>query len=269
MFSKDMPQFQAFELPKWEVLTPHTLQKISMKSLLVQQEEALKTSAISTTKMLELINKIIFDCMDTHEAPFDTMENFMKSLTLADREALIYGLVVASYGEEQDFNVTCSVCSKTFTEKANLTQNVDIKIYQDKGAIIQKKVDVELPISKAIATLQMPTLWDEYIFANSKGVSPDVLRKADDYLTVKTLKILAKDEKEPEKTKYLIIDNVFEIYAYMRTMSARDRKTIYKEWNTVFGDCGVRVHIPTLCPHCGNRGEMFINMVNELFRLSQ
>lgn len=269
MFSKDMPQFQAFELPKWEVLTPHTLQKISMKSLLVQQEEALKTSAISTTKMLELINKIIFDCMDTHEAPFDTMENFMKSLTLADREALIYGLVVASYGEEQDFNVTCSVCSKTFIEKANLTQNVDIKIYQDKGAIIQKKVDVELPISKAIATLQMPTLWDEYIFANSKGVSPDVLRKADDYLTVKTLKILAKDEKEPEKTKYLIIDNVFEIYAYMRTMSARDRKTIYKEWNTVFGDCGVRVNIPTLCPHCGNRGEMFINMINELFRLSQ
>lgn len=269
MFSNDMPKFQSFELPKWEVFTPHTRHTLLMKSLLVQQEEALKTSAISTTKMLDLINKTIFDCMDTHDTPFNTIEGFMKNLTLADREALLYGLIIASYGEDQEFNVTCSACSKTFQEKANLTQNIDIKVYKDKEPILQKKVDVELPISKSIATLQMPTLWDEYVFANSKGVSPDVLRKADDYLAVKSLQMPAINEKDPEKPKMLIIDSVFEIYAYMRNMSARDRKTIYKSWNQHFGDYGIKVAVPTLCPYCGNRGELFISMINELFRLSQ
>lgn len=270
MIAKDMPTFQSFELPKWEVITPHTQHRLLIKSMLVQQEEALKSSSLSTTKMLDLINKTVYDCLDSREAPFDTVDGFMKNLTLADREALIYGLIVSSYGEEQDFNVTCNACSKNFTEKASLTQNVDIKLYEDKEPILKKKVDVTLPVSKYTVQLQMPTLWDEYVFANSRGVSPDVLRKADDYLVVKQLNIPAVvDPKKPDEVKTLAINNIFEIYSYMRNMSPRDRKTIYSAWKENFGEYGLKIVIGTVCPHCGNRSDMYISMINELFRLSQ
>ncbi len=265
----DLPKINEFELPKWLVITPHTKHNVSMKSLLVQQEETLKSSALSTVKMLELINKIVYDCIDERKAPFDNIENFMKNITMADRETLIFGLVVASYGEEQDFNVTCNACSKTFTEKSNLVQNLEINLYNGKEPMLKKDVDVVLPVSKATAVLRMPTLWDEYIFANSKGISQEVIRKADDYLVVKALKLPAKDSKDPEKNTTVIMDNVFDIYAQMRSMPARDRKTIYKAWTENFGEYGTKVLIPTLCPHCGNRGEMNVSMISEMFRQSQ
>jgi len=81
----DLPKINEFELPKWLVITPHTKHNVSMKSLLVQQEETLKSSALSTVKMLELINKIVYDCIDERKAPFDNIENFMKNITMADR----------------------------------------------------------------------------------------------------------------------------------------------------------------------------------------
>lgn len=269
MLSKDIPTIQTFELPKWEVITPHTQHSLLVKSLLVQQEEALKSSSLSTTKMLELINKTIFDCIDNKKAPFDSIDSFMKNLTLVDREALIYGLVISSYGEEQEFNITCSVCSKTFTQKANLTQNTDVNLYEGKEPLLKKEIKITLPVSKYEVTLQMPTLWDEYVFANSRGVSPEVLRKADDYLIVKQLDIPAVNNKEPEKLQTLHINNIFEIYSYMRNLPARDRRIIYDSWKDTYGEYGIKVIVSTQCPHCGNRSEMFINMISELFRLSQ
>ena len=195
---KDMPTFQNIEFPVWEVVTPHTGHSVSMRSLTVAQEEVLKTSATTPVKTLAIINQIIYECMqEKGTKPFDTLENFERNITMADREALIYGLIIASYGETQDFSITCPACGKNYEIKnASLTENVEIKLYNNNESMIEKKVTITLPVSKYNAVLKMPTLYDERLFASSKGVGSDVLRKADDYIIVKSLDIPAKDDED-------------------------------------------------------------------------
>jgi len=270
MQTRDIPRFKQFDLPTFEVITPHTKHHIPVRSMLVEQEEMLKTSSLNPAKTVEMINRVVYDCMPDHAAPFETFESFEKNITMADREALIYGLIIATYGEWQDFSFQCPRCGKSVSRRVNLTENVKITLYNGAEPLLEKFPDVELPVSGAKAILQLPTLYTERVFANSKGVGEDVLRKADDYIIVKKLQLpSAEPVAEGEVPKMFDIDNVFEIYAYMRRMPAGDRKVIYKEWSNIYGDYGIQVMAPHICPQCEARTEMYINMLQELFRISQ
>jgi len=283
--AKDLPKFEDFQFPTFEVVTPHSKLHLTVRSLTVAQEERLRESALTAAKATALLNQTVFECITDKEPPIDTLINFERNISIVDREALLYGILVASYGEEQEFNITCSTCSYNYTVKENITENVDIKLYDGRENLIEKTVEVELPISKYKAILCLPTLKDEREFANSKGISQDILRRADSYIIMKELHIPQKqtqakqqpadgETEKPTPTnnddkKYLVVKNVFEIYSYMRSLPSRDKVAIRKAWNDAFGDYGISLLVRGTCPNCGRSEENPVSLIAELFRLSQ
>lgn len=270
MQARDIPHFKQFDLPKFEVITPHTQYHIPMRSMLVEQEEMLKTSSLNPAKTIEMINHVVYDCMAEHVPPFETYEAFERNITMADREALVYGLIIATYGEVQEFTFQCPRCGKGANRKVNMTEPVVIKLYEGVERLLEKNPEIELPVSGAKAVLQLPTLLTERVFANSKGVGEDVMRKADDYIIVKKLLLPSADQANSDGSPvWFEINTVFEIYSYMRRMPAGDRKFLYQEWARYFGDFGLTLNVPHICPQCDTRTEMYVNMIQELFRISQ
>lgn len=274
--ARDIPKFEDVQFPTFEVVTPHSGLNLTVRSLSVSQEERLKESSLSPAKATALLNQIIYECVTEKNKPIENLFNFEKNISLVDREAIVYGILVASYGEEQEFNITCSSCGHMYEIKENITENVEMKMYEGKENLITKNEEVELPISKFKAVLCLPTLYDEREFATSKGVSQDILRKADSYIIVKELHALKKREKTPdgkvdedEDKKYLVVKNVFEIYSFMRNMPARDKTAIRKAWNDAYGDYGLRLKVRGVCPNCGRPEEFPVSLMAELFRLSQ
>lgn len=267
---RDIPKFEDIQFPTYEVITPHSGLSLTVRSLSVSQEERLKESSLTPARATALLNQIIYECITEKNPPIDNLFNFEKNISLVDREAIVYGILIASYGEEHEFNITCSSCGHVYEIKENITENVEIKPYTGNENLITKYVEVELPVSKYKAVLCLPTLHDEREFASSKGVSQEILRKADSYIIVKELHALKKSESDDDKEKkYLIIKNVFEIYSFMRNMPARDKIAIRKAWNEAYGDYGLRLKVRGVCPNCGRPEEFPVSLMAELFRLSQ
>lgn len=268
---KELPKFDMFEFPVWEIITPHTGFRLKVRSLTVAQEEMLKTSAVSTLNMITLINQVVFECIQDRPEALSTLDLFEKNLTVTDRETILYGILIASYGEQQKFSIQCPSCGQTYDTNGSLTENADIKIYDGKEELLKKKVEIILPISKYKVILTIPTIKDEKMFTATKGISQDVVRKADSYLICKELQLPSTKTKEDgtTETKYYVKDNVFEIYADMRNLPALDRKHITKVWTENYGDFGVNVKIPAVCPLCSTRTESVLSMLGELFRLSR
>jgi hypothetical protein len=196
----------------------------------------------------------------------------MSNLTLVDRQALLFGLLVSTYGEDQKFNVSCNRCGESMEVAANITNNMEITLYSGTENILNMKPVIHLPVSGYDAVLSAPTILDETQFAASKGVKPEVLKKADDYLIIKEIHADAEqvDPKTGEKTtKKIVIDGTFEIYAMFQKLPARDRKVVTNAWTEHFGNYGVFAKISSKCGNCGSETETYINFLGEIFRLCQ
>lgn len=267
---RDVQKIDSFDFPVWEVQTPHTRYNLMVRSLTVAQEEVIKTSAVSTANMLTLLNQIAFECIKEKPEALATLDLFEKNLSITDRLSILYGIIIASYGEDQEFNIQCSNCGYVYETKASLTTNANISLYTGKEDLLRKNPIIDLPVSKYKAVLCIPTLQDEKAFALSKGVSQEVIRKADDYIVVKELHLPSTTIKDgEEKTKWVVVDNIFEIYSRIRDLPTRDRKSIYRQWREIYSDYGIEVKIPSLCPQCTYRTTTPVNILGELFRLSQ
>lgn len=268
---KQAPKFDSFEFPVFEVITPHTNYHLKVRSLTVAQEEMLKTSAVSTLNMISLINQVVFECIQEKPEAIATLDTFERGLTVTDRETILYGMLIASYGENQKFTIQCPSCGNIYDVDGSLTDNAEIKLYEGKEELLKKNTTITLPISKYKAVLTIPTIRDEKSFTASKGISQDVVKKADSYLICKELQAPSSTTKENGEVdvKYFSIDNIFEIYAKMRELPARDRKTLTDSWTENYGSYGVTVKIPALCPVCTTRTESTLSMLGELFRLSR
>lgn len=265
---KDLPAIKQFTFPQFEVITPHTGHSFLVRSMTVSQESVLKESAVSPTKALSIVNQTIFECIENKEAPFNSLDGFEKNLSMVDRVALMYGLIIATYGETQKMNLTCPACDKSFEINANLTANTEVKLYQGKENFIDKTVQIELPASKYKVVLKVPTLYDEKTFSLAKGVSKELMNKIDDYLIIKQLIVPAIEtlDNGEKVEKEMVINNILEIYTTICKLPARDRRFIYESWNDIFGGYGVNVSIPTICPDCGRETKIQLNVVEELFR---
>lgn len=269
--TKTLKQLDELQYATWEVMTPHTGFKINVKGMTVAQEEVLKTSDVSSAGMLSIINQITYECLVNPPEGLSTLSEFERNITVTDRQAILYGILAVTYGEVQDFNITCQSCGHQFDTKADITKNTEIKVYHGKENLIEKKKEFSIPNTNIRAVLHIPTLKDEKDFALSK-VPQDILRKADQYIMIKELHLPSTsiDDKTGEPvTTHLIFENVFEIYSHIRKFSGGWRRQILNAWSEEFGNYGVDSQIEATCPKCTFRNTMPINILGEIFRLSQ
>ncbi|MCK5019912.1 MAG: hypothetical protein KAS32_22850, partial [Candidatus Peribacteraceae bacterium] len=104
--------FKGFKIkyPTYTVTCPQTGFVFDVRSLNVAEVSNVKTSLTVPAKAASLINKAIWDVLESKPDFIKTFDDFKKAVTLRDREALLYGLYVATFDDEVEFEVGCSTC---------------------------------------------------------------------------------------------------------------------------------------------------------------
>ena len=127
---RDLPTMKSVHFPVFEVITPVTGVSFEVRGLTVAQESALYESAVSQQKYISMINQTLFECIENKVAPYDTLEGFEKNLTESDRYALMYGVLVSTYGDEIETTVVCRNCGKENKMKIKLSEYMTIEQYK-------------------------------------------------------------------------------------------------------------------------------------------
>ena len=256
--------FKGFDVkfPEYEVITPQTKMSFTVRSLTVKEEERLKGSLMTPTKIHEHLNKCIFDSLVAKPEQVTDYDSFLKSVTLKDRDALLYGLYHISYEEIRNYDVTCSSCSREYpvTVQASATFNY-MPYPHDK--ILEKRFPVELPASKGVVcTLKQPTLYDEMIAIKTQGVGKDSNM---DVIT-ETL-IIDKFQHTPEEGDTVIYSERGDIIDAYMSLPARDKRAIHKSYRDELGQYGISLKMKTSCVHCGAEDLIDLDLVANFFRM--
>lgn len=250
------------KLPEYEVICPHTKFSFNMRSLNVQEEERMKGSFITPAKITDHLNKCIYDSISKKPAEIKDFNEFLRLLTLKDRDSLLFGLFHITYEEIRNYEIRCSSCKKEYPVTIKASDTFNYTEYPNDN-ILSQRIKVDLPINKGVvAIIKQPSLFDETTalkeLSNRPGTSVDLI--------IETL-IIEKFEQDVTSSKKPIIysDRIDIIDAYL-SLAARDKRIIHDQYLESFGKYGIELKMKTYCPSCGNEEEVIIDLVENFFR---
>ena len=257
--------FKGFNLkyPEYEVITPHTKLSFTVRSLNVSEEEKMKSSLISPNKITEHLNTCIYETIVKKPAAIKDFKTFLKTCTLKDRDALLYGLYHITYEEVRNYDINCSSCGKTYPVTIQASDTFQFNMYPDKD-ILKKRVKKELPMSKGIfVVIKQPSLFDE--LEAIKHLSGRLGLNIE--LITETLIIDSFEQDIEEATKPKIYNDRSDIIDAYLSLPARDKRIIHETYQEAFGKYGVDLKMKTFCPHCSAEEEVDIDLVSQFFRM--
>ena len=257
--------FTGFNLqyPEYEVITPHTHLSFTVRSLNVQDEERLKGSLMTPAKVTEHLNKCLYETLVKKPDSIKEFKDFLKLLTLKDRDTLLYGLYHITYEDIRNYDVKCRNCKKDFAVTVSASDTFNFNPYPEDN-ILTKRIKIDLPKSKGVSVyIKQPTLEDETEsikrMAQRPGVTMDIITE--------TL-IIERFEQDIEESKDPVVfsDRIDIIEAY-RKLPAKDKRVIYEKFNEEFGKYGTELKMQVFCQHCGNEDVVNIDLVENFFRM--
>lgn len=118
-----MEPFRGFkyQTPTYTVITPHTGESYGVKSLTVGDIRSIKQSSLTPSKLTESLNDLIYTAIVSKPDRIKNMPDFLKNVTLKDRDALLYGVYHCTFGDETEFDVACEACGHKQKLKANIS----------------------------------------------------------------------------------------------------------------------------------------------------
>ena len=257
--------FTGFKLkyPEYEVTTPQTKLTFTVRSLNVSEEERMKSSFMSPSKITEHLNLVLFESIVKKPKHITDIQSFLKYLTTKDRDALLYALYHISYEEIRNYDVTCTSCRKDYPITVKASDTFSMDIYPDDD-ILKKTITVNLPISKGVsAIIKQPTLADEEYMYKRQSVQPgaklDVLTEA--------LAITKFEQDVEAKTEPVVFEDRGDIIDAYMTLPPRDRRSISEAFLENFGKYQVNLKMISHCQFCGNEDTMNIDLVENFFRM--
>lgn len=248
--------------PEYEVITPQTKLSFNVRSLNVQEEERLKGSLMTPTKVTEHLNKCIYDSIVVKPESIPDYNTFLKTVTLKDRDALLYGLYHITYEEIRNYEIKCGNCGKNYPVTVKASSTFNFTPYPNDN-ILGKVKKVELPIIKGVsAFVKQPSLHDEMTavreLSSRPGSSIDII--------IETLIIDRFEEIKEESTESLIYDDRVDIIDAYLSLPAKDKREIHKQYLEEFGKYGIELKMKTYCSGCSQEEEIDIDLVDNFFR---
>ena len=251
--------------PEYEVITPQTKLSFTIRTLNVQDEERLKASLLTPIKVTDHLNKCLFEALVNKPEQVKDFKSFLKTITLKDREALLYGLYHITYEEIRNYDVKCSNsnCRKEYPVTIKASETFSFNPYPEED-ILSKRIKVELPKTPNVSVvLKQPSLDDESEvlknLSGSLGYSIDVI--------IETL-IIDKFEQDIEaQVAPVEINDRREIIDAYRTLAAKDKRTIHERYLEEFGKYSIDLKMKSFCKFCGNEDVVTIDLVENFFRM--
>lgn len=256
--------FKGLVYPEYDVITPQTLQTFSVRTLTVAEEERLKGSLKVPSRLVDLLNRAIWDCIIKKPDAVKNFNDFLKKVTLKDRDALLYGLYHISYEEIRNYDVECSSCARTYsvTIKASDTFNI-VPFPKKAGNILDKKIEKELPVTKSVSVVvRQPVLQDEidvlglFLDSQETGVLTETL-------------VIEKLTEQVEENK-VVYEHREDIVDAYRSLPSKDRKFIFNIYMEEFGKYGIDLKMRATCnkPDCGYSEVIDVDLSTQFFRMA-
>lgn len=250
--------------PEYEVITPQTGLSFHVRSLNVQEEEKLKASFLTPTKVTEHLNKCLYDSITKKPEEVTDYDTFLKLVTLKDRDSLLYGLYHITYEEVRNYDVRCATCRREYPVTILASSTFNINPYSDKDvSVLEKRVGVDLPLTSGVkATIRQPTLKDEMIAFQTLGSQPD----ANSDIITETL-IIEKFEQTPEDGNVISYTERGDVVDAYFTLPSRDKRAIYESYRENFGQYGIELKMKSTCAHCSSEDTVSIDLFENFFRM--
>lgn len=268
------------------VKLPLTRYDAHVRGLLVKEEDMIKSNNTTPKYTYESVCRLIYSCTKfeipgvtipaTDENapvtnPFGTFEEFMKNIPPADRDALLWGIIMKTYDETEEVTMICDNCKNRFNVKFEIPSLMQIKNYEGKDPIMQKEVILPLPEHNWIVHIKQPSLKDELSIL-SYNTSNTKLTAASQYMMVtkietKITKVLDSGAKKSGES--YTVTTPLEIYGMIANKPAKVRKQIMKAWEDNFGDYGTTVTFECTCPECRNLIRTQVVPMTHLFQMVQ
>lgn len=249
--------------PEYEVITPQTKLSFNVRTLNVQEEENLKGSLVTPIKVAEHLNKCLYDVITKKPDSIKDYDTFLRTLTLKDRDALLYGLYHITYEDIRNYMVKCGKCGKEHPVTVRASDTFNFTAYPGNDRIQDKRILVPLPVTNTVnAIIKQPTLFDEIIalkqYASRPGTSIE--------LVVTTL-IIEKFEEQKQELKEPIeySDRGDIIDAYL-ALSPKDKREIHQKYEQEFGKYQIELKMQSFCVACTNSEVITLDLVDSFFR---
>lgn len=248
------------KLPEYEVITPHTKQSFKVRCLTVDEEERLKGSFVTPEKVTDHLNRCIYEAIVSKPKDIKDFDTFLKSITVKDREALLYGLYHITYDEDRNYDVRCGNCRKNYSVTVKASSTFDYNAYPGKD-ILTKRLAVALPIMEGVtAFVKQPTVLDEITAIRELSATPGF-----NISNISETLIIDRFEQE-DGGKSTIWDGRGDIIDAYKSLPPKDKKALQKRWNEEFGEYGITLKMKSFCRHCGEEEVVDIDLVDQFFR---
>jgi hypothetical protein len=251
------------QYPEYEVITPQTHLSFTVRTLSVSDEERLKGSLMTPAKVTEHLNKCIYETLVKKPESIKEFKDFLKLVTLKDRDTLLYGLYHITYEDIRNYDVRCKNCKKDFAVTVSAAETFNFNPYPADD-ILTKRIKVDLPKSIGVsAYIKQPTLEDETDsikrMSSRPGTSMDIITE--------TL-IIEKFEQDTDASKEpIVVSERQDIVEAYRKLPAKDKRVIYEKFNEEFGKFGTELKMQVFCQHCGTEDIVSIDLVENFFRM--
>ena len=258
--------FNGFKIayPEYSVITPQTLKEFTIRSLTVEEEEKLKSSLLTPTKLSDHLNEIIFTCISKKPDDIVTYKDFLTKLTVVDRDALMYGLYHITYKDIHNYDISCAKCEHVNSVKVNFLNSFKATIWpDDKSTITELEIPIKFEIAKGItAIIRQPTLSDESELLKSLTFSSEEVRDMSmQLLIIKRFEIEKEGVKIPDTIEER--ENILKGY---KQLPATDKDMIAEVYQENFGKYSVEIKSIVRCQKCGREDDVSIDLVKQFFR---
>jgi len=250
------------QYPEYEVVTPQTKKSFTLRSLTVQEEEKLKGSLITPTKIADHLNTCLFQSLVKKPKEIGDLDTFLRHVTLKDRDALLYGLYHVTYEEIRNYAVKCTKCSNAYEVTVQASSTFNFNSYPGDD-ILSRKVKIPLPISKGVvAVIKQPTLIDEMMAIKNLSSRPGTSLE----IITETLILDSFEQDIEDKTEPKVYSDRIDIMDAYLSLPAKDKRNIFKAYEENFGKYGVELKMKSFCSSCGNEDNFDIDLVDSFFR---
>lgn len=130
--------------------------------------------------------------------------------------------------------------------------------------ILKRRISITLPISKVVAIIRQPTIYDEEDLLSSLSFST----KKQNELVGETMIIDRFEEyKKGDKVATNIITNREDILWGYESLPPRDKTKMFDEYNEKFGKYSIKLNTGFECRKCGYENDLDLNISVQFFRL--
>lgn len=121
--------FRRVQSPVYTTILPQTGLTFDVRGLNVREVSKLKSSLTTAARATKIINDILWEAVEGGPEFIKTKEDFKRTITTSDREALLYGLFQETFGDTRDYDVKCRSCAFEESIKIHISKAFGMNAY--------------------------------------------------------------------------------------------------------------------------------------------